>query len=578
MNPAQAFREKDRRNIVVLGGGMTQRNTKCAAPPRLYEFDEGDTVTFDEGTHGVLVLGGVGRGKTASFMLPMAASLIDQGLPGLILDIKNNFTDQVRTLAKAAGRESDIVEIGTHPTATPINLLAGLSLDETQQMLESLLISGKERSNNIDWIHKGVRLLGDMAMLLQFVGRIDRRFMPNFVLLDRCINDFDFARTLFRMYLASAYDSDDFMQRAFVKRVQTSAFHILTEERNRSKRNYEEQLAYQLYEPRTVLAAITSDDSLCANLSGMDCALRLDYRELLKKNKIIVLRFKHTQGHAAKLLARFIKEKFYADVYRTLDHDCERPRQCFFMADEFQDVINVAPDNTFDDFSWFSKAREFGCINVVASQSLSSLYTNSLLRDQVNALVANCSTKIVLQNDDPAADAYFRHFCGLSKTLAQLGAAEALVSRFDLQSREQVVRTLHCRQQFERIQTRLAMTEGVRATPYVGKSPVTLLRELDDALLVYNLPKKIRQRPEYVELVTEFRELFCQLDAVEIQYAMDRHGEIVAAMRTLQKRYKGKLTVNGIIEVGRGGIFIDIDANDDVQEDIDDIVRDLLEK
>ena len=409
METTQAFREKDLRNIQVFKGGMSKKVEHVPMQPSLYEFDEGGTLSFDEGTHGVLVIGGVGRGKTASFMLPMASALIDNGLPGFIVDIKNNFTGQIRKLAKAAGREDDIIEIGTHPTAMPINLMAGLGIDETQQMIESLLISGQEHSKNIEWLHSGARMLGDMALLLRFVSRIDIRFAPSFVLLDRCINDFAFARTLFKMYLERIYDKGDFVQRSFVNRVQASAFHILTDKDKRPPQKYDEQLAFRLFGPRIVLGAITSNESLCTNLSKIGCTTGLDYTKFLKENKITVLRFKHTQGHATKLIARFIKEKFYADVYHTLD-DGEQPKQCFFMADEFQDVINVASDNAFDDFSWFSKAREFGCINIVATQALSSLYGNSFQHDQVNALVANCSTKIVLQNDDPAADKFFRHF------------------------------------------------------------------------------------------------------------------------------------------------------------------------
>jgi len=578
METTQAFREKDLRKIQVLTGGSSAKTQRHPTQPRLYEFDEGDTLSFDEGTHGVLVIGGVGRGKTASFMLPMASSLIENGLPGLIIDIKNNFTDQIRKLAKAAGREDDIIEIGTHPSATPINILAGLSLDEMHQLFESLIIRGMENSRNIDWLHKGIRILSDVAMLLHYVSQNNLLFVPNFVLLDKCINDYEFARTVFKMYLDSAYDAEDYCQRAFVTRVQTSAFHIFTPQDQTTSSKYEEQLAFQLYTPRLVLGAITSDNSLCANLSGMDCSLTLDYRELLKNNKIVLLRFKHTQGHAAKLLARLLKEKYYADIYRTLDQDYERPKHCFFMADEYQDVINVSPDNTFDDFSWFSKAREFGCINVVASQALSSLYANSSQRDQVNALVANCSTKIVLQNDDPAADAYFRHFCGLDKTLAQLGAAEALVSRFDLKKREQTVKMLHCSQAFKQIQAQLVQLKEVTPPTNVCKSHINLLRNIDTVLQLHKLPRAIKIRPDYLELTTTFKDLFEDLDEVKIRYREGLHSEVMDALKTLHTNYSGKFIVNGIIEVDYGIIYLDINSDFDVEDEIDDFVRELLEK
>ena len=457
----------------------------------------------------------------------------------------------------------------------PINLMAGLGIDETQQMIESLLISGQEHSKNIEWLHSGARMLGDMALLLLFVSQIDMRFAPNFVLLDRCINDFNFARTLFKMYLERIYDKGDFTQRSFVNRVQASVFHILTDKAKRPPQKYDEQLAFRLFGPRIALGAITSNESLCTNLSKIGCTTGLDYRKFLEENKIIILRFKHTQGHAAKLVARFIKEKFYADVYRTLD-DGDQPKQCFFMADEFQDVINVAPDNAFDDFSWFSKAREFGCINIVATQALSSLYGNSFQHDQVNALVANCSTKIVLQNDDPAADKFFRHFCGLKKTLAQLGPSEALVTRFDLGSRRQMVDTLHFTKIFERIQGRLNSFEEVVCLEDQSPTLGSLMQELDKILFHETLLKTMEGREDYAELVAAFKDQLCSPNTLKLEYGPEHHEDVMHALQSLNDKFNKELTIYGVAAIENAGGYLDV-GNDAEREDVADFLRELLE-
>lgn len=577
MSTRQAFREKDRRNILVITNDP-KKQKRLPAPLPLYEFDEGNSITIDEGTHGVLVIGGVGRGKTASFMLPMVSALIEQGLPGLILDIKNNFTGQVRQLARLAGREDDIIEIGTHPTAMPINLLEGLSQSEIQQLFESLLLSGQEHSTNIDWLYKGVRLLADMAMLLRFVSQNERRFAPNFALLDRCVNDYDFSRKIFEFFLSSIYNHDDFAHCSFVTRVQSTAFHILTEKQKRATKTYDEQLDYQLRGPRQMLATITSDDSLVANLSCCAPGLTLDYRELLKAGKIVILRFKATQGHAARLLARSLKEKFYSDVYRTLDEGSEHQGKFFFMADEYQDVINVSPDNPFDDFSWFSKAREFGCINIVATQALSSLYTNSLLRDQVNALVANCSTKIVLQNDDPAADLYFRHFCGLEKTLAQLESNEALVARFDLATRKQTVQTLRFHNAFEKNQSRLSAAVESRHAEQAPSPQITTMNELDDILVPLTLPAEILARPDYTELVMTFKEMLCDLNDLTLMYDQERHGEVIDVLDSLKNEFGTKITVECVAAIKDAGVYLEIDCLPIDREKVNDFIRETVER
>lgn len=577
MNPAQAFREKDRRNIQVIHG-REKRNRRHKAPSApLYEFDEGDQISFDEGTHGVIVIGGLGRGKTASFMLPMASALIEKGLPGFIVDIKNNFTAHVRKLASHAGRESDVVEIGTHSTATPINLLNGLSTSEAQQLIEALILTRQEHSNNVDWLHKGVRLLTDMLILLRYAQQIDERFAPSFVLLDRCINDYEFARNTFALFLQKGYDQDNYTQHSFVQRVRASAAHILAKKGADGHREYFTQLDYQLRAPRQVLSAITSDESLVRNLSNQNATLRLDYRELLKAGKIVVLRFKNTQGHAARLLARSIKERFYSDVYQTLD-DAEPPRKCFFMADEYQDVINVSHDNTFDDFSWFSKAREFGCINIVATQALSSLYANHLQRDQVNALVANCSTKIVLQNDDPAADKYFRHFCGLEKTLAQLDSNEALVARFNLKARKQSVNTLTYRNEYEKVRTKLQSIKGQPFEKSKREANSKLMGELDDILFPLTFPETIQARPDQTALIMEFQDIFCAPEDLEFFYDPTQHEEVRKALLELKKRFGTEVTVFGATAIDGAGVFLEVNSQAEERKDVNDFLRELLER
>ncbi|WP_207262962.1 hypothetical protein [Desulfovibrio sp. Huiquan2017] len=573
MDTSQAFREKNREKIRVISGLKNDFAKGNGTGSLLYEFDEGDSISFDEGTHGVLVIGGVGRGKTTSFMLPMAYALMKEGRSGLIVDVKNNFTAQIRKLAKATGREDDIIEIGTHPTATPINLLDGLSLEETQNALESLILTGLEHSSNVDWLHKGVRLLADLVMLLRFIRPYDERFVPSFALLDRCINDYDFSKKVFDFFLSHVYTRDNYAHRSFVTRIRSTAFHILTETKIKS---YHEQLDYQLRGPRQILAAITSDDSLVSSLSCHTAALRLNYRELLKAGKIILLRFKNTHGHAARLLARHIKERYYSDVYRTLD-DCRQQEKCFFMADEYQDVINVSPNNPFDDFSWFSKAREFGCVNIVATQTLSGLYANNLLRDQVNALVANCSTKIILQNDDPAADSYFRHFCGLEKTLAQLDSCEALVTRFDLATRKQRVRTLRFQKAFQLCQSRLAIIEKVKSplTPHL--SPLADMDILDATLARSSVPAAIASRPDYMTLVQEFSDILCDLKELQIAYDTERHGEIMKALRDLKHQFGNHVVVEAVAAIEDAGVYLEIDCKPNQRNQVEEFIREHLE-
>ena len=91
-------------------GFLTASQTAPAAvrqspdPAALLQFDGGEFVNFEDARHNCLVLGTTGSGKTASIILPAAERLIAAGFGGLIVDIKGNFTGQIRAIARAHGR------------------------------------------------------------------------------------------------------------------------------------------------------------------------------------------------------------------------------------------------------------------------------------------------------------------------------------------------------------------------------------------------------------------------------------------------------------------------------------------
>ena len=195
MNHQNSTRSRAMGNIhVIQGKGRVSRPAGT-----LYEFDEGARISIKDGTHGVAIIGGTGRGKTESFVTPMAKAMIEAGLPGLVIDVKNNFTDRIRRLAAVSGRSGDIVELGTHPSATPVNFLAGLSYPEMEQLFHSLVIAPFEggRSHNMDFVWRGYQLLCDLGWLLGQLQDFNPAFTPSFALLNRCVTDYEFCAVRF---------------------------------------------------------------------------------------------------------------------------------------------------------------------------------------------------------------------------------------------------------------------------------------------------------------------------------------------------------------------------------------------
>ena len=84
----------------------------------------------------------------------------------------------------------------------------------------------------------------------------------------------------------------------------------------------------------------------------------------------------------SKIIASYLKLDFQTEVMSRLGKDC-KIRKSAFISDEFHEYV------TSTDADFFAQCREAKCINIVATQSYSSIK---------NALKDEGSTKVILQN------------------------------------------------------------------------------------------------------------------------------------------------------------------------------------
>lgn len=99
--------------MLVLGETHYQTRPGRAPNPEWLTIPE-------RGLHtGVMILGAVGTGKTSGCMYPYVNQLLrwrsdDQArkIGGLVLEVKGDFCEQVRSMLRSSGREADYVEIG----------------------------------------------------------------------------------------------------------------------------------------------------------------------------------------------------------------------------------------------------------------------------------------------------------------------------------------------------------------------------------------------------------------------------------------------------------------------------------
>ena len=438
MDLKKAFREKNKNVIMASSPGATLPASSAEKTP-LFTFDGGNEISLDEANHNLLILGGTGRGKTSTFVAPMIWNLMEQGLGGLVIDVKNTFSDSVYAMAESCGRFQDVFEIGTNGSAEPVNFLAGLSREMRNETLNNLILSDIYQSKNLDWIYKGIDIVRDCADVLCFLEELrpNDGITLSLAMLSKTISDVEFAEKIWSYFL-NTMDKSDTRQVQFKQRVKSNTFHLLG---NKSKRKssrqiseWEMQTTWMLANPRKALSSFEQGNIADKMSAHNGRPLDLD-KLIFQKKKIVLLRFSPKSSAAGNLLASSVKEKFYAAAYTRFEDHPEKSDHVFSIMDEFQDIVSYDQRSNFDDFGWFSKAREFKIINVVATQSMSSLYRPGW-EHRVRAMLSNFGIKIILQTDDPATDDWVKNFFEAPKPVQKLGSGEALLIIFRLPDRQ----------------------------------------------------------------------------------------------------------------------------------------------
>lgn len=117
------------------------------------------------------------------------------------------------------------------------------------------------------------------------------------------------------------------------------------------------------------------------------------FYEVIKNGKIVVLNMNiAVYKNLSKLVAAYLKLDFQAEVLAQLSTGVIKPSA--FISDEFHEYV------TSTDSEFFAQSREAKCMNIVATQSYTSLLNS--LKDQyaVKAIIQNLINKLWYRTDD----------------------------------------------------------------------------------------------------------------------------------------------------------------------------------
>lgn len=341
----------------------------------------------------ILITGTTGSGKTSSAMYPFCNQLIKyealnptKKIGMLILDVKGNFYKQVLEFSKNAFRKDDVIliKLGGKYTYNPLdkpNLKASVLADRLKKIL--LLFS----PNNSDdyWLDKASQILENSI-------KICRLYNNSYVTFSE-IHKLIFSNNYFAEKIQTL--RNDFQQ---AKLSESQCFDLL------SCLDFFENEFKNL--DQRVLSIIKSEISRITSMFVSDYAVKKTFcpdqneitfsgfRSCLEQGKIVILAMNLAEyQNLSKFIAAYLKLDFQAEVLSTLPFSCNI-RTSAFLCDEFHEFV------TRSDADFFAQSREAKCINIVATQSYSSLVNT--LKDQTceRVLTQNLINKLWFRTDD----------------------------------------------------------------------------------------------------------------------------------------------------------------------------------
>ena len=356
-----------------------------------------------------LITGTIGTGKTSSAMYPFTQQLMEYNfshphnkLGILILDVKGNYFKQVKQFASKYNLEKDIIEIGLH-SKTRYNPLHKPHLNPIilANRLKTILLLFSENNSESFWLDKAEQVLTECIKLC----RLYNNGYVTFIELHKLITEPNYYKSKIEILKNLFYNSKFSYKEIY--------------ELNTALEFFEKE--FNSLDSRT-LAILKSEISRITNIfisdynvSKIFCPDKKDlnfkgFSSMLQNGKIVVLNMNIAEyKNLSKIIATYLKLDFQSEIMYNLSHSKVRPSA--FICDEYVEYV------TKTDADFFALSREAKCINIVSTQSFSSL--KNTLKDEtaVKVIIQNLINKIWFRTDD---------IFTIEETQKQLGKEEKL--------------------------------------------------------------------------------------------------------------------------------------------------------
>ena len=360
--------------------------------------NENNLITLPEKSlyQNILITGTIGTGKTSSAMYPFTKQLIEyksnfaeDKLGMLILDVKGNYFLKVKEYCNLFEREKDLIvlDLSGNIKYNPLDK-PHLKASVLANRLKTILLLFSPNNSESFWLDKVEQILSECIKLCRLYnnGYVTFEELHNLVVNPNYYEEkINILRNLF---INNAFSKED-------------TYNLL------SSLNFFEK-EYSILDDRTK-SILKSEVTRITNLFISDYQVKkvfcpekneinfFGFNDVLETGKIVVLNLNISEyKNLSKTIAAYLKLDFQTEVLNRLSNnlDLNNKRSVCFVSDEYHEYI------TSSDADFFSQSRESKCINIVATQSYTSLLNTLNNKSSVQVIIQNLVNKLWFRSDD----------------------------------------------------------------------------------------------------------------------------------------------------------------------------------
>jgi len=339
-----------------------------------------------------LITGTIGSGKTSSAMYPFTKQLLEYNskytedkIGMLILDVKGNYYNQVLKYAKLYDLEKDliVIELNSNNFYNPLHK-PNLKPIVLANRLKTILTLFSENNSESYWLDKAEQILSEAIKLCRLYNNNYVTFLELHKLITIPNYYKDKIEILKELFVSSKFSTKqiyelneclDFFQKEF-DNLDSRTKGILVSEITRIT--------------NTFISDYDVFSTFCPPKENLNF---LGFSDVINSGKIVILNMNISEYNLlSKIIATYLKLDFQTEILSSLSKGSSK--KTAFICDEYDKYC------TKTDSEFFSLSREAKCINIISTQSYSSLKNTLKDESSVKVITQNLINKIWFRSDD----------------------------------------------------------------------------------------------------------------------------------------------------------------------------------